>query len=379
MHRSLPLAVLLGVTFATGCGEKDATEGTAGSAEDSGGPVDDSGAPGSGDDGSGDDGSGGDSSGDDGSDDAGSGDAGDDGAGDGSSGGDGTMDDGGSGDEGADGGSGDEGSDEGSDEGGEDDAGSDTSGGSGSSGSGSSGSGSSGGSSGSGSSGGSSGSGSSGGSGSGSSGGTTGGGSTGSGATDSDGDGQLDSDELAAGTDPTDYYDRTYAGAYNVATCGTSVPSPSTPSGSWNGSATTYALGDVVANFQMTDHNGELVDLYSFCDNHVMVVFSAMWCGSCASVANQAQGKQNSYSSLGFQYLEILIEDRSGSSVDSAELNQWASSYSLSTVPVLDDSSKAELVFYEQNWGYPTIVHLEAGTMSVLSIDSGQTNPAGWL
>ena len=307
------------------------------------------------DDGSGNDSSGDDSSGDDGG--ADTADSGDDSGGDDSGGDDSAGDDSGGDDSGGDDSGGDDsgGDDSGGDDSGGDDSGGDDSGGTGSSGSGSSGSGSSG----------------SGSSGSGSSG--------SSGATDSDGDGQTDSDETAAGTDPYDYYDRTYTGGYTVATCGSATPTASTPSGSSNGTATTYAIGDTVSNFQMVDHNGDAVDLYSFCDNHVMMVFSAMWCGSCASVAGQAQTKQTSYGSLGFQYLEILIEDRTGGAVSSTELGQWASSYSLTTVPVLDDSSKLELIYYEQNWGYPTIVHLEAGTMEVLSIDQGQTDPTGWL
>jgi|GEM_PF-1550206 len=376
MHRPAFRFALIGLVFAIGCGDKDTTDTAEdGATHNHDGTTEDSGEPvGSGDGGSGDGGTD-----DGGTDDGGTDDGGTDDGGTDDGGEDGGMDEGGS-DDAGDSGTDDGGEDGGMDEGGSEDGG--DSSGSGSSGSGSSGSGSSGsGSSGSGSSGsGSSGSGSSG---SGSSGsGSSGGGSTGGGtgaSTDSDGDGQLDSDEVAAGTDPYDYYDRTYTGGYNVASCGSTLPTASTPSGSWNGSATTYAVGDIAANFQLTDQHGESVDLYSFCDNHVMIVFSAMWCGSCASVANQAQGKQTSYSSLGFQYFEVLIEDRSGSSVDSTELNQWAASYSLTTVPVLDDSSKAEMIYFEQNWGYPTIVHLGAGTMEVLSLDQGQTDPTGWL
>ncbi len=110
-----------------------------------------------------------------------------------------------------------------------------------------------------------------------------------------------------------------------------------------------------------------------------MLVFSAMWCGSCASVAGQAQSKQTAYASRGFQYLEVLVEDRSGMSVSQSELGQWASSFSISSLPVLDDSARTEHVYYEQNWGYPTIVHLEAGTMQVLDLDAGTTSPSGWL
>jgi peroxiredoxin len=261
-----------------------------------------------------------------------------------------------------------EGTDEGGDAGGEDDGGDDSSSSTGTGGSGSSGSGS--GSSGSGSGSGSSGSGS---------GGSSSGSGSGSSTTDTDGDGQTDADETAAGTDPYDYYDRSYTSTYNVATCGSTLPTASTPSGPNNGRANTYASGDIVANFQLTDHNGDDVDLYSFCDNHVMLVFSAMWCGSCKSLVNSAQSKQTTYGSSGFQYLEVLVEDTSSGSIENSELNAWATTYSLTTVPVLDDDSRSAHELFERNWSYPTIVHLAAGTMEVLSIDANQQDPSGWL
>ena len=104
-----------------------------------------------------------------------------------------------------------------------------------------------------------------------------------------------------------------------------------------------------------------------------------MWCGACSSAASQAQSKQSTYGSRGFQYLEILVENRSASSVSSTEQMQWASSASMTTIPVLNDSSKAVLFEFEQNWRYPSIVHLAAGTMQVLDIDNGTSSPASWL
>lgn len=350
LHR-IALSVCI-VALTAACGDKDDADTAAATTSDASGTTTEAtGSDGGGSDGAtGDDGAdssgGSDGSGgsmDDGgsSEDGGSGGSMDDGGSseDGSS--DGTMDDGGSSDDGGSDGTTDTGGD--GDEGGDDSGGTT---GSGSSGSGSSGSGS---------------------------GGTTGGGS-GSSSRDTDGDGQPDGDELAQGTDPLDYYDRAYTGGYNVASCGTSIPSGTAPSGS-----STYQVGDIVENFQFTDIHGEDVDLYSFCDNHVMLVFSAMWCGNCATSARSAQSTQNTYAADGFQYIEILVESRSGSTLSSTDASTWATTYGLTTVPVLDDSAKTHHPYYETNSSYPTYVHLEAGTMEVLSVDSGVSSPSGWL
>jgi peroxiredoxin len=372
--RATTLPLLLALTIA--CGDKDGDSGGGSYADDN---TDvDQGGDGGDSSGDGGDEGGTDTSGDGGEEgDDGAMDEGDDGAMD--EGDDGAMDEGGEGGEvGGDAGmdEGGDGTDDGGDSGGEDDGGDDSSSSTGTDGSGS-GSGSSG--SGSGGSGSGSGSGS-GGSGSGSgSGGSSSGSGSGSSTTDTDGDGQTDADETAAGTDPYDYYDRSYTSTYNVATCGSTLPTASTPSGPNNGRANTYATGDIVANFQLTDHNGDDVDLYSFCDNHVMLVFSAMWCGSCKAAANNAQSKQTTYGSSGFQYIEVLVEDTSSGSIENSELNAWATTYSLTTVPVLDDDTRSAHELFERNWSYPTIVHLEAGTMEVLSIDANQQDPSGWL
>ena len=127
----------------------------------------------------------------------------------------------------------------------------------------------------------------------------TGGGSTGPG--DSDGDGISDADEVADGTDPdnpdsdddghtdgeekddgtnpNDAYSHSNTGGYNVGYCESQWEGTGpTGIGQWDDTTwTAYQNGDVPDNFQMEDQHGELVDLYSFCGKHVMIVQSAGW------------------------------------------------------------------------------------------------------
>ena len=90
---------------------------------------------------------------------------------------------------------------------------------------------------------------------------------------DSDGDGYADGEEVNDhGTNPAYVYSHPYTGGYNVGWCD-EEPNPTGPTGP--GGA--YREGDVASNFTLTDQHGELVDLYSFCGQNVMIGFGAFW------------------------------------------------------------------------------------------------------
>ena len=101
---------------------------------------------------------------------------------------------------------------------------------------------------------------------------------------DNDGDGYSNQEESAAGTNPNYAYSHPYAnGGYNVGNC-PDIPNPTGPTGSHDvqsgGQTYTipiYRVGDVAENFMLYDQYGQAVDLYSFCGQTVMLVFSAFW------------------------------------------------------------------------------------------------------
>lgn len=175
-----------------------------------------------------------------------------------------------------------------------------------------------------------------------------------------------------------DPYAKSYTGGYNVNTCGENLPEATSPSGPNNDYAEMWAPGDVMPNLTFTDQHGEQVDLYSFCGNHVMIAFGAMWCGPCQSLAAEAQDIQDEYGDEGFQMIEVLIENTGGSAPSQSDLQSWESNYGMSTVPVLDDSAYQLWPYVEADWGIPTIVHIGPG-MEVLSVDQGVASPGQWL
>ncbi len=97
---------------------------------------------------------------------------------------------------------------------------------------------------------------------------------------DSDGDGFNDGDEVADGTNPMYEYSHVYTGGYNVGYCENGEPTATGPSGQGSYGShrwTAYKVGDVVDNFTLTDQHGEMVDLYSFCGQVVVLSFGAFW------------------------------------------------------------------------------------------------------
>jgi thiol-disulfide isomerase/thioredoxin len=195
---------------------------------------------------------------------------------------------------------------------------------------------------------------------------------------DSDGDGQTDGEEVANGTSPTNPYSFTYEhGDYNVGDCA-EPPAADAPSGANNGYAASWGVGDTVANFTMQDQYGQQVHLYSFCGQHVMLAFGAMWCGPCQSLASEVQELQDVYGPDGFQAIEILIEDTGSNTPDQTDLQDWATTFSLSSVPVLADADQSAWASYEQDWYIPTVVHI-GPDMKVLEVDSAEYTPAPWF
>ncbi len=82
---------------------------------------------------------------------------------------------------------------------------------------------------------------------------------------DSDGDGFDDPDEVEGNTDPNKASDHPYEGGWPIGDCRNSID------------AEGYSERDVSNNFTMEDQFGEEVELHTFCENVVYMVFAAVW------------------------------------------------------------------------------------------------------
>jgi len=197
---------------------------------------------------------------------------------------------------------------------------------------------------------------------------------------DSDDDGHDDGEEAEDGTNPNDAYSHTYTGGYNVGYC-TSQWAATGPTGRYefnDAEWTAYQNGDVPTNFQMEDQHGELVDLYSFCGKHVMIVQSAGWCGPCRILAETTQEEQDRYREDGLQIIEMITADNSYNPPDLAFVQSWAEEYGMLDVPVLQGPRAttwaSEIMLWDTDMAIPSIWHISPEGV-ILSADEHITDP----
>ncbi|MSQ04180.1 MAG: TlpA family protein disulfide reductase [Myxococcales bacterium] len=96
------------------------------------------------------------------------------------------------------------------------------------------------------------------------------------------------------------------------------------------------AEGQVAENFILADQYGESIELYSFCDRVVYVVFGATQDGPTRADADDLQELYAAHEGDGFMALEVLVQNDVGGDPTTADLQAWAANYQL-TIPVLAD------------------------------------------
>ena len=94
----------------------------------------------------------------------------------------------------------------------------------------------------------------------------------------------------------------------------------------------------LATNFSARDQNGNLITLFNYHGNVVLMDFTADWCTPCREKAQTAEAFYQKYKAQGFIYILIVIE---------GSPSVWASTYGL-TFPVLDDNSKAIYNIYRK-------------------------------
>lgn len=158
---------------------------------------------------------------------------------------------------------------------------------------------------------------------------------------DSDGDGHLDGDEIDNYTDPTDAADHPYAGGWPIGACRNDITGTGTQE------------GDIANQFELSDQNGDIVRLHDFCDRAVLLVFGAEWCGPCQAKAAEAEALYQDYVDRGFIIIEVLGEDNAGAPPEQTVLQNWASTYGL-TIPVVADPNWAVGNVYNPDGAIPS-------------------------
>jgi len=190
---------------------------------------------------------------------------------------------------------------------------------------------------------------------------------------DSDGDSYTDGEEVDGGTSPLNPYSLPLEGGYHIGDC-PAIPSATDMTGGSNGYYDTWGVGDTVSDFMLTDQYGQNVHLYSFCGEHIMIAFGAMWCGPCNDLADEAQATEDTYAPQGFQAIEILTGDLQDNAPEQDDLVKWMDDHGLVDIPVLGDGNFDVWPYYEKDFYIPTVVHI-GPDMKILSVDQSVYDP----
>ena len=144
----------------------------------------------------------------------------------------------------------------------------------------------------------------------------------------------------------------------------------------------TLAVGDVPPNLTYMDQHGEMVDLYSFCDKHVMILISAGWCSPCRALAEEVQAIQDTYRDQNLQIIEMITGDNSDAVPSVEFLESWATDYGFIDIPVLTIPEPTDYNFpqflFDNNGSIPSVYHLN-NAMEVISADEMMHDPGSFL
>jgi len=112
-----------------------------------------------------------------------------------------------------------------------------------------------------------------------------------------------------------------------------------------------HRIGDDICDLVLKDQNDEIWRLHDLKGDIILLDFSTMWCAPCQSAASTVQDMQDFYSSEGFEYITILIEDTTAGAIDIDDAQEWADTFGIDTQPVLQGSR--DLIDGDPDVGYP--------------------------
>ncbi|MEM6929210.1 MAG: TlpA disulfide reductase family protein, partial [Myxococcota bacterium] len=127
-------------------------------------------------------------------------------------------------------------------------------------------------------------------------------------------------------------------------------------------SGTGTTAGTVAANFELTDQFGDTLRLHDFCDQAVLLVGSAVWCGACKGEAPSLAAMYDDLAADGLMVITLLGETASGGTPGQSDVQAWADAYGISHPVVVDPGYGVAASFVVGGTiGLPTMTLLAPG------------------
>lgn len=101
-----------------------------------------------------------------------------------------------------------------------------------------------------------------------------------------------------------------------------------------------FEIGQVIPEMRLLDQNGDLVSVWQFYGNIIVLDLSTMWCAPCAALAEGIPETHEMFADDGFTYITLLSQDHLSQTPDQEDLTKWADDHKIDTSPVLSDAAQ---------------------------------------
>ena len=121
-------------------------------------------------------------------------------------------------------------------------------------------------------------------------------------------------------------------------------------------------MNDHPCDFTLRDQDDKDWTLYDHFGDVIVLDFSTEWCGYCRIAAQEVEAIQTAYAGQDLTYVTILVEDQYGDPADTVDASEWATTYGITSSPVLVGNRDIIETSEHDGWsisGWPTFFFID--------------------